>query len=256
MLLLEQNNFANYINKYDAEYVLKKYTQEPTSNIWLPLINPSMYQKALIEFVKYGKFIHFPVKYIYQWMGIIMKNTALLNANSQLVGAGTENIPIELYEKYFSEIFKQYCPCGYTIDGNMISCADDGGSDELDFNEFLWITTSIYDFISAPDGSRGYTDFALPALFSIINEYDDGMKPEQVIVLINRILDVTHEKGDLPSIFIIGGQATLDKISNSSFARTEGKIRDTFQNIYETILFENKLKKLIKEETRRVLSQI
>lgn len=255
-MLLEQNNFGNYINKYDAEYVLKRYKQNPGSNIWLPLINPSMYQKALEEFIKYGRFIHFPVKYIYQWMGIIMKNTALLNANSQLVGAGVENIPVELYEKYFPEIFKQYCPCGYTIDGNMISCADEGGSSELDFNEFLWATTNIYDFISAPDGSRGYTDFALPELFNIINEYDDSMKPEQVIVLINRILDVTHEKGDLASMFIVGGQTTLDKISNSSFRRTEGKIKKSFQVIYETILFENKLKKLIKEETRKILGQI
>lgn len=253
MLLLEQNNFENYINKYNAEYVLKKYKQAPASNIWLPLINPSMYQKALTEFVKYGKFIHFPLKYIYQWMGIIMKNTALLNANSQLVGAGTENIPTELYEKYFPEIFKKYCPCGYTIDGNMISCKDEGGSDELDFNEFLWITTSIYDFISAPDGSRGYTDFALPELFNIINEYNDSMKPEQVIVLINRILDVTHESGDLPSIFITGGQTTLDKISNSSFAKTNSKIKEYFQNIYGTILFENKLRKLIKEEMGKFL---
>lgn len=36
-------------------------------NLNLNKINPSMYQKALSEFVKYNEFIKFPTKYIFKW---------------------------------------------------------------------------------------------------------------------------------------------------------------------------------------------
>lgn len=248
MLLLESNNFNDYINKYDTEYVLRTYKVSPTSDIWQPLIEPSMYYKALSEFVKYGKFMRFPIKHIYQWMGIIMKNAALLDANSQLVGAGMNNIPTELYEKYFPEIFKKYCPCGYTIDGNMITCADEEGPSSLDFGEFLWTTTDIFNFISAPDGSRGYSDFAIPEIFSIIDEYDDSMPPEKVITIINRVLDVTHENGDLSSVFIRGGRAVLDKISNSGLMTSESNLRNPSRQKALSRLFRNVLREIIREE--------
>lgn len=53
---------------------------------WRPLINPAMYQRALQVFTKQGNLDGFPEKYVYQWMGIVMRNTVQLNTNSEIAG--------------------------------------------------------------------------------------------------------------------------------------------------------------------------
>jgi hypothetical protein len=40
------------------------------------------------------------------------------------------------------------------------------------------------------------------------------MSPEQNLVLVNRIIDVTHMNGDLSSLFMKGGKKACDAISN------------------------------------------
>jgi hypothetical protein len=65
-----------------------------------------MYAKALREFTQYGKLTKFPTRYIYQWMGIIMKNTAILRANTNIAGHSSY-FPYDEYadflESYFSD---------------------------------------------------------------------------------------------------------------------------------------------------------
>jgi hypothetical protein len=39
--------------------------------------------------------------------------------------------------------------------------------------------------------------------------------PNEIIVTINRILDVSHQRSDLAELFIEGGSKSLDYISNS-----------------------------------------
>ena len=171
---------------------------------WTPLIQPQMYKKALSEFTKYGKFIHFPTKYIYQWIGIIMNNTAKLNANTQLAGHDT-SFPfyelkdvIETYPEEFENSLKKFG--GELNDDNCYSILDDIG---------------LYDWMSMPDGSDAWSDYGLPKLEEIISEYDENMTPEQTIVIINKALDCVHPRGDLSSIFIVGGAKTLSRISEN-----------------------------------------
>ena len=188
---IEDNPYYEYLMDYDACYVLREFFDNPngTQN-WGVLINPSMYKKALSEFTKYGKLINFPSKYVYQWMGIIMKNTAILRANTDLAGHSSQFPCYEVAE------FAEY------IDGLEI---------EPDYGEgSKWLEEKgLYDWMKMPDGSDAWSDYGLDPLEIIFAEYDEDLPPEKVLVLVNRAIDVYHQRGDMTSIFIQGGTKAL-----------------------------------------------
>ena len=101
----EDSTLLGYIQEYDVYHVLMEFLNNPQGHEeWYPLIDPSMYERALSEFTKFGRLIHFPTKYVYQWMGIILKNTALLNANNSLFGKDY-SIPLEEISDFLDEWF-------------------------------------------------------------------------------------------------------------------------------------------------------
>ena len=286
----ERPVFYDYLEDYDVSYVFNEFLSNPKGKEdWLPLIDPSMYIKALREFTQYGKLIKFPTKYIYQWMGIIMKNTAMLIANNTISGHDSsfpiddchdfleswfgdgrfvkindsDDIIIELTPSEVNNICngkslnevtdkfgQQYFPFVNQDEADRISKKTNSEnfisknqalinmidkynkstrkSDhyiEVDSenNRFLYHydvyslldDIGIYDWMSMPDGSDAWSDFGVSPLCEIINEYNDDLSPEKVLVLINRCLDVSHQRGDLSSIFIKGGRKTLDYISGT-----------------------------------------
>ena len=167
------------------------------------LINPSMYKQALSEFMKYGEFVKFPTRYIYQWMAIIMANTAKIHSITAIAGHDRWCPIDEFVDHYFmgdNDLWDEYKQEHYNDDYDDM-CA------YLDNNGF-------YDWIKLPDGSDAWSDYGLQPLEEICQEYNENMSPEEVIVLINRALDVTHQRGDLASAFIVGGSKTLSDISN------------------------------------------
>lgn len=187
--------YYDYLTDYDAYYVLSEFFNNPQGKQdWGVLINPGMYKKALSEFTKYGKLINFPSKYVYQWMGIIMKNTAILRANTDLAGHSSQFPGYEVAE--YAE----------NIDGIQIEPDYGQGS------EWLY-QKGLYDWMVMPDGSDAWSDYGLDPLETIFAEYNEDLPPEKVLVLINRALDVAHCRGDLASIFIQGGSKTLTRIS-------------------------------------------
>lgn len=192
---IEENGVYAVLNDF--------FNRKTDKQQWTPLIQPEMYKKALSEFIKFGKFIHFPTKYIYQWIGIIMNNTAKLRANTILAGHDTF-LPMEELEEiveYHPEYFK-----------NAIDKFGEINKDNYyDILEFI----GIYDWMAMPDGSDAWSDFGLKPLEKIISKYNENMAPEQTIVLINKALDCSHMRGDLSSIFIVGGSKTLTSISES-----------------------------------------
>lgn len=208
--LTESNN--DWLPYYDAMEEVNTYSilmdfiyKKTDKQNWTPLIQPDMYKKALFEFVKFGKFIHFPVKYVYQWMGIILNNTAKLRANTEWAGHIDYGVfpmdelkdAIENYPDFFKKTIEEF---GEVNEDNC-----------YDFMEYL----GFYDWMNMPDGSEAWSDYGLPALEKVICEYKEGMTPEQTIVIINKALDLTHPRGDLSSIFIVGGSKTLSNISES-----------------------------------------
>lgn len=186
-------------------------------NLWTPLIEPSVYKQALTEFIKYGQFMHFPAeKYIDDWWRIIIKNTRIIESITELAGH-TQWFPTEDVEDFFGEEAEEYIK-------------NKGLEDESSYKQYssLLDDKGYYDKMVLPDGSNAWSDYGLRPLYKIINEYDEWMTPEEVLVLINRALDVIHQRGDLASAFIKGGSNTLSKITN------EGLILSTNDIINES----------------------
>lgn len=191
----EEHPYYDYMEEYDAYYVLSEFFNNPNGKEdWGVLINPEMYAKALREFTQYGKLVNFPSKYVYQWMGIIMKNTAILETNTNLAGHSMGFPGYEVAE--FAE----------QIDGIEI------GKDYSEGSKWLE-EKGLYDWMEMPDGSDAWSDFGLEPLWKIFEEYDESLPPEKVLVLVNRALDVYHQRGDMASIFIQGGSKALSRIA-------------------------------------------
>lgn len=189
--------FYDYLEDYDTYYVLSEFFSNPQGKQdWGVLINPQMYHKALKEFTRFGRLTNstFPSKYVYQWMGIIMKNTAILIANTDLAGHSMSFPNEEVAD--FAEKFD-----GIELNGDY-----DEGSEWLE-------EKGLYDWMQMPDGSDAWSDFGIKPLCEIIKEYNEELPPEKVLVLVNRALDVAHCRGDMSSIFIQGGTKSLDRIA-------------------------------------------
>lgn len=197
----DYHKYWDLLSDYNAETIFTMFDEK--ENPWLPLINPQMYQKALQEFTKYGKLIHFPTQHIYQWMGIIMKNTAILHTTTEICGHSRWFPTDEFVDHYFMgdyDVWEEY----------KEKMGED--SDYYVAWEFL-DEKGFDDWNKLPDGSDALSDFGIEPLEELIAQYDESMKPENVLVLINKCLDIAHCRGDLASMFIQGGSKVLSQIS-------------------------------------------
>lgn len=316
-IIRESVDIDEYYYNYGVEYVLNSFLEsgKNTKQDWGVLINPSMYLQALTEFVTYNQLIKFPTKYIYQWMGVIMRNTCILAANTQLAGhsssfpydeiedfamkyLGDDFYDIrhdDLYIKISEKEFLNLC-AEKQIYLNESNGIHKGGQYDLFMNQeevddYDWqmerlknkdkyqkykemaeeynaksinsygVSTDkinvnvndmvicriqdissffnkigLYDWMEMPDGSEAWSDYGLKPIFDLIRQYDYNKTPEETLVLINKILDVYHQRGDLSSIFITGGTKTLSKIS--------GYISE---NKHMTIVITEKQEKMLQE---------
>lgn len=289
----EEHPYFEYLDEYGANFVFNEFLENPNGKqSWGVLINPDMYSKALSEFTKYGKLVKFPARYIYQWMGIIMKNTAILKANTSIAGHSqwfpeeefedfvmsyfnnsrevesvssdeikvelSPNDVIKLYNDEFNALNEAVDKYGQTYfpwmsqdDVNRIVAQQDlarqkakfeqvygdveryieefnkksrlHGKIEIDYNtnKLYWVVDSMnfldligfYDWMMMPDGSDAFSDFGIEPLERILSEYDEDLPPEKVLVIVNKALDVYHQRGDMASIFVVGGSKALNQIA-------------------------------------------
>lgn len=313
----DEHPFYDYLEDYDETYVFNEFLSNPNGKqSWGVLINPSMYKRALTMFTKYGNLATFPEKYVYQWMGIIMKNTAILIANTNIAGH-SRYFPMDDFEDFLHEYFKdreisfndddeilieitpqdviKMCN-GETIVENIV---DRHGQTYLPFvshgeiqrithkqdvdrmkdslgdiaeyiaqyNEENWDRIEIdketgklvwrieylnlvdkigiYDWMSMPDGSDAWSDFGISPLEKIISEYNEDLSPERVLVIVNKALDVVHCRGDMSSIFIQGGERSLDMIAEERKKKNGKKVY-----INENQLIKLKYGKYIKHDVK------
>lgn len=111
---------------------------------------------------------------------------------------------------------------------------------EIDYNNGnIYFVTSIfcflgdigfYDWMQMPDGSDAFSDFGIEPLQKILEEYNEDLSPEKVLVLVNRALDVFHQRGDMASIFIDGGSKALSRIAEHK-SRNNKKVYITERQI-------------------------
>lgn len=227
------DSYYDALDEYGINYVLNSFLENPQGKQnWLPLINPSMYHKALEEFTKFGKIEKFPTKYIYQWMGIIMRNTAQLRANTELAGH-TQSFPYEEFSDFLDSYFGNE---DWEIKDDNVCYIDKNGEQQIiNIYDFCY-KIGLYDWMIAPDGSDAWSDYGLNPIEKLISEYDENQSPEEVLVIINKILDIYHCRGDLASLFVNGGSKALTQVSNGM---KESKIINITENQYK--LIKNKL---------------
>ena len=120
---------------------------------------------------------------------IIMKNTLAIDYITQLAGH-SQWFPFDEINDYFETDFSDY--------GRA--------------SEFLE-RKGFYDWCKLPDGSDAWSDYGIEPIYRIISEYDPNMEGWEILLLINKVLDVWHHRGDLASAFIEGGSKTCSEIS-------------------------------------------
>lgn len=163
------------------------------------VIPVTQYKRALTEFVRYGKFMRFPTRNIEKWEWLIIENVLSIYAITELAGH-SPSFPIDEFCDAFGYDYKEY------VDDD-----DLGGytkaSGELEGLGF-------YDWAILPDGSDAWSDYGLGPLMELLKELEEVDTPEEKIVVINKIMNVVHQRGDLASAFIQGGYNSLTSISS------------------------------------------
>ena len=196
-------------------------------DMWDNLIDPVKYKNALQEFVKNGQLIRTKTKDVEQWFETIVRNTALLDKITDIVGHSAWFPETEIKEYFFGtdraeadRKFQEYKKQLQARDEELppeFAGTESTAHEEISDMAVLWKLLEdkgFFDNARLPDGSPAWSDYGLRPLWDIIGEYREGMSAEQVLVLINKALDVYHQNGDLASAFIKGGAETAEKISN------------------------------------------
>lgn len=200
--IFESKDYYDFWDDYNPVYdILSEFLDDKKNGINVKkwnLIPFEQYRNALIQFVRYGEFMRFPTKYIDRWATIVTENTLSIQAITQLAGHSMY-FPTDDLNDFF------YGDANGNDEGEKFQGYDDG----YEYLENL----GFYDWCKLPDGSDALSDFGLEPLIKLIMELEEQTTPEQKIVVINKILDVYHQRGDLASAFIQGGSKSLSQIS-------------------------------------------
>lgn len=209
-LLTENDNWCvlyDYFEDYGLNYVFYEFQNDPHhNNMWLPLINPMEYQKALDEFMATGHLGPYFQKRVYQWMGIILKNTVLLYNTTSIYGH-TSSFDMEEFAECFFGDYEEW----------QIYAQEHGLDDDLDGAYEYLESIGFIDWSDSGTDTPPYSDFGLDPICNAAATYNRDMTPEQVLVLINKIIDINHCKGDLSALFIKGGAKACHRISNGKY---------------------------------------
>ena len=156
------------------------------------LIPAQQYHTLLKRYMESPIMARIPYNVVNNWfLNIIVPNAIDINNITDFAGH-SGYFPSEDVSDYF----------GVDIEGYGDGC------------EYL-DSIGFYDWCVLPDGSDAWSDYGLKPLFDIIKLYNPNMEADEILILINRCLDVVHQRGDLSSAFIEGGKHSCDYISNS-----------------------------------------
>lgn len=219
MNLKSKNIFENedyiyeYFSLYDEIYrdILMQMVERNKTKIILTRIKPSMYQQALMEFMKYGHIIRYPVKYIIDWKDIVIRNFAYLDVITMFFGHQS-NFDIDT----FNDIVLNTDETGESVSS---------WNDAMEYIEEHGYEDILEAFLPKfSNGSDLISDFGLEPLRNIVEQLLQTDDPNKILVLINKALDISHPRSDLSELFIEGGQNSLDKIFGSGLDQNMEKI--------------------------------
>lgn len=132
-----------------------------------------------------------PSSVVYGWFRTVTRNTLAIEHITAFAGH-SQWFPTDACEDVFDE---------------------DGDWSDFEYACNYLENIGFYDWCKLPDGSDAWSDFGLEPIFKLLRTYDSSDDPSETLLLINRILDITHCRGDLASAFIEGGSRTCSQIS-------------------------------------------
>lgn len=131
-----------------------------------------------------------------------------------------------------------------------------GGEDvaeELGFKPIDGRNSDFYwDFLETPYGTP-VSDFGLPQLWKIAEQLFSARNAEDKLLLIDQMLNVVHQRGDLAALFIEGGSGALSQLSAKD-VQEEENVEASNKNWYKTSILsfdENSIKNMIDIEKKK-----
>lgn len=171
------------------EFINRKPSQKYQK--WAVIKFPRLY-KIWNDFVKMG--VVRDEKGIDEIESIILRNILKLEANTILLGHSNVN-PDEYWRDEYDE---------------------DNGWDNMSEAEQEEFTEDFVYFASDPkSGHMRISDYAMDKLFALASKLLRQNEYDQKLYIIDRILNIVHQRSDLASWFVEGGRRSLAKLSDT-----------------------------------------
>lgn len=195
-LLLEFNDVDGFMEYYMNKTYEVFMDIKSKKKITFDVIQPGPYKRALLEFMKYGHFIRFPESQILDWKMLALENIALLGILTEIQGHSS-NFPYDEFYDVFNIPEKKQ---------------NNNWEEAYNFLDKKYKIDKYLPLFS--NGGWFLSDFGLEPLNKLAVKLIKQQSPEEIIVTLNMIMDVAHQRSDIAELFIEGGSKTLSQISN------------------------------------------
>ena len=177
----------------NATSIFNRYLKDDENGVrrirW-DVIPAEQYRNLLSRYMEMDEFARIPRNVVVGWYEKIKKNTVILYYLAYMYhrkqGFPFEIVPFET-------------------------------NDPVKAQSWLFAYTNFYNWATFSNGQSAYTDRAFDELFPLLREYREDMEPEEILILINKLLHVVHRRSntmDFTQAFIEGGMNTCNKITN------------------------------------------
>ena len=173
--------------------IFQKYLDDEKNGInrikW-NVIPAEQYHNLLKRYMEMGEAARIPIDVVTEWFNKLKRNIVILYYLSYMYHR-KEGFPFEIVPFETNDVIKAQ----------------------------LWIeiNTNFYYWATFSNDGPAYSDQAFEKLFPLIREYNPRMSAGEVLILINRIIHVSHprdKRSDFTECFIEGGRETCNKITN------------------------------------------
>jgi hypothetical protein len=216
-------------------------------------IDPKQYHTALKKFIKMGDISNFPEKKILDWKDMIIDHIWMLSILTEINGHSSSFPTDEFMDVFNNEDDQQFT--NWVAEKNKEAGKKLYSSSGRDWESIMAFLDEEYNFEElSPTFSNGQflvSDYGLKPLLTLAYELYNLTHPNEILVCINKILDVSHQRSDLAELFVYGGSKELDfihdYIGNVNEKWYGQNIKTKFGKIYQFDVFVNPSKKELME---------
>ena len=195
-------NLDGYKAQLAKDMVVLQANPQKFRMMW-SLIPAQQYQYALNKFVQQGpELFRFPENILRDWLDLVLYNLEKIRIITSICGHGRFGEVESIRDFYFNESVAEEVELGEKLINDWESSYN-----FLDDRGF-----GIWEIL--PDGTDAISDYGIRPITDILYKLPDEPSSADMIVALNRCLDITHQRGDLASAFIEGGSNSLTSISN------------------------------------------